>query len=193
MRKLVTLTGPRGTGKGTLIDQLTSDFTELRRLVNFTTREPRPNETEGIEYYFITKEYFYELSFKDQLACHSQIGKIDDPKVYFNGIMKSEMDRHEIGIVDKAAMSARKLEAYSDETLKLFVFSTYSDRLMRLRKNRKLPLSEAMWELEKEPSPARDYEEALNLYPDFSIITNEQGKQEETFAEAYRLVQEFLR
>lgn len=49
---------PSGSGKTTLINYLLSLMPELTFSISATTRAPRPGETEGKEYYFLTPEVF---------------------------------------------------------------------------------------------------------------------------------------
>ncbi|HEX6389116.1 MAG TPA: guanylate kinase [Solirubrobacteraceae bacterium] len=52
------ITGPSGVGKGTLIRLLRERFPELTLSVSATTREPRPGETQGVDYWFLTPDEF---------------------------------------------------------------------------------------------------------------------------------------
>ena len=191
MEKLVTICGPRGTGKNTIIDHLLQQNLGLTRLVNFTTRKPRPNETEGIEYYFISKDQYFEWNNNDELACHSQIGKDTDPNKYFNGITKSEMNTYSIGLVDKAVESARKLEQYSTQILKLYIYSSYDERLQRIITGRNLSIEKAVSELTNEPSPGARHQ-LVKLYPDFLIIENPDGQLSSTCEKVTEFVKLFL-
>ena len=56
--KLIVITGPSGVGKGTLVSLLLQRHPQLKVSTSATTREPRPGETEGIEYYFLSKKDF---------------------------------------------------------------------------------------------------------------------------------------
>ncbi|MEA5550832.1 guanylate kinase [Anabaena cylindrica UHCC 0172] len=59
--KLIVLTGPSGVGKGTLMRSLLQRHPELYYSVSVTTRSPRPGETNGENYYFISRNDFEEL------------------------------------------------------------------------------------------------------------------------------------
>lgn len=52
---VVTITGPSGVGKDTVIDLMSDQFTKV---VTCTTRAKRPKEVDGQSYYFLTKEQF---------------------------------------------------------------------------------------------------------------------------------------
>lgn len=55
---LIVLSGPSGSGKGTIIKSLLSSREDTVLSVSMTTRAPRPGELEGIHYYFRTREEF---------------------------------------------------------------------------------------------------------------------------------------
>lgn len=56
--KIVVISGPSGCGKGTVIAKLLDRDSSLKLSVSMTTREPRPNEASGREYYFVSREEF---------------------------------------------------------------------------------------------------------------------------------------
>ena len=60
MRKgsLYVFTGPSGAGKGTLLSRLREQDDRLFYSISATTRAPRPGETDGVQYYFLTKADF---------------------------------------------------------------------------------------------------------------------------------------
>lgn len=59
--KLFVISGPSGVGKGTLVAEILSRNPQIKLSVSVTTRLPRPNEVDGINYHFFTKEQFQEL------------------------------------------------------------------------------------------------------------------------------------
>lgn len=58
---LIIISGPAGTGKGTVIKQLLARHDDIRLSVSATTRNPRPGETDGVEYFFKTREEFEKM------------------------------------------------------------------------------------------------------------------------------------
>lgn len=58
VRPVFVVTGPSGAGKGTLVRALLERFENLRLAVSATTRERRPGETDGVEYYFLSDDEF---------------------------------------------------------------------------------------------------------------------------------------
>src|SRR3954469_6892977 len=56
---LIVLSGPSGVGKSTVLRSLVARFPDRLRLsISATTRSPRPGETDGVDYYFLTPEEF---------------------------------------------------------------------------------------------------------------------------------------
>lgn len=57
--RLFVISGPSGTGKGTICKELIKDD-KIRLSVSMTTRNPREGEVHGVSYYFATKEEFLQ-------------------------------------------------------------------------------------------------------------------------------------
>ena len=56
--KLFVISGSSGVGKGTLLKQLVQRNPELEVSISATTRNPRPGEVDGVNYFFTSKEDF---------------------------------------------------------------------------------------------------------------------------------------
>ena len=55
---LIVLSGPSGVGKSTVVSHMKSQTSEMWVSVSMTTREQRPGETHGVEYFFVTRQEF---------------------------------------------------------------------------------------------------------------------------------------
>ncbi|CDO02289.1 guanylate kinase [Oceanobacillus picturae] len=64
---LFILSGPSGVGKGTVRKELFDQATELKYSISMTTRNSRPGETDGVDYFFKSKEEFEELINQNEL------------------------------------------------------------------------------------------------------------------------------
>lgn len=58
---LFVMSGPSGTGKGTICEQLLEREKNLFLSISATSREKRKGETEGVTYYYLTKEQFQQM------------------------------------------------------------------------------------------------------------------------------------
>ena len=61
MGKLFVISGASGVGKSTVLAKVMKSRNDLRFSVSATTRSPRAGETDGQDYYFVTKERFEEM------------------------------------------------------------------------------------------------------------------------------------
>ena len=57
----IVLSAPSGCGKSTLIDMLLQEYSDFCYSISCTTRDPRGEEEDGLDYHFKTKERFEEL------------------------------------------------------------------------------------------------------------------------------------
>jgi guanylate kinase len=56
----IVVSAPSGAGKSTICQGLMRAFPEIKFSVSYTSRPPRPNEVNGKDYYFISREKFQE-------------------------------------------------------------------------------------------------------------------------------------
>ena len=71
MGKLIVISGASGVGKGTVLGIMMKKRKDLKFSVSATTRAPRPSETDGVHYYFVTKEQFEEMIASGQMLEYS--------------------------------------------------------------------------------------------------------------------------
>ncbi len=69
--KLVVISGASGVGKGTVLGIMMQKREDLQFSVSATTRPPRPSETDGVHYYFVTKEQFEDMIATGQMLEYS--------------------------------------------------------------------------------------------------------------------------
>ena len=70
--RLFVISGPSGTGKGTICKELLKRK-PLQLSVSMTTRQPRTGEENGVHYYFVTKEEFQEKIANGGLLEHAEV------------------------------------------------------------------------------------------------------------------------
>lgn len=98
---LLVLSGPSGVGKGTVSEALMEKNKDILFSTSVTTRTPRPNEVDGDNYFFVTKERFEEMVKNDELLEHAYVhtNYYGTPKEFvFNEIEKGEIVLLEIDV-----------------------------------------------------------------------------------------------
>jgi guanylate kinase len=69
----IVLSAPSGCGKSTLIDMLLQEYSDIVYSISCTTREPRGEEEDGLDYHFLTKERFEELLKENAFIEHALV------------------------------------------------------------------------------------------------------------------------
>ena len=69
----IVLSAPTGCGKSTLIDMLLQEYPDICYSISCTTREPRGEEEDGLDYHFKTKERFEELIKEDAFIEYAKV------------------------------------------------------------------------------------------------------------------------
>ena len=62
---IIMIIGPSCSGKDTVFKQLLNNMPALKPIIQYTTREPRNDETNGVDYNFVTREEFDKLNVID--------------------------------------------------------------------------------------------------------------------------------
>ena len=70
--RLVVISGPSGAGKSTVISRLMQRRQNLCFSVSATTRQPRPGELDGKDYFFVTRDAFDRMIEADALLEHAE-------------------------------------------------------------------------------------------------------------------------
>lgn len=71
--QLFVLSGPSGTGKGTICKELISKYVNARLSVSMTTRGPRTGEIDGESYFFVTDEHFSNVLDVDGFLEYAEV------------------------------------------------------------------------------------------------------------------------
>jgi len=88
--RLLILSGPAGAGKTTIVKRLLADCPiPLEMSVSATTRPPRPNEVDGRDYYFLTRDEFLQRLSNSEFVEWAEVHKSG----HLYGTLKSEVDR----------------------------------------------------------------------------------------------------
>lgn len=82
---LFVVSGPAGSGKTTLVENIVSQHSEISRLVTTTTRSPRKGEEDGIDYYFKNPADFEKMLEDNQFVEHASYNN------NYYGLTKNEL------------------------------------------------------------------------------------------------------
>lgn len=67
-RYLIVVSGPAGTGKDTVVQKLREKHPEIGISISATTRAPRGNEQEGVDYFYLTVPEFKQWILQDRMV-----------------------------------------------------------------------------------------------------------------------------
>ncbi|QEK11992.1 guanylate kinase [Crassaminicella thermophila] len=70
---LIVISGPSGTGKGTVCKQLLNIEKDIKISISATTREPRVGEIDGVNYYFIDEDIFEKQIENDEFLEYAKV------------------------------------------------------------------------------------------------------------------------
>ena len=70
---MVILSSPSGAGKTTITKKIQQKYQSFKISVSHTTRKPRPNEIDGVDYYFISNEKFQNFIDEGKFYEHAKI------------------------------------------------------------------------------------------------------------------------
>jgi len=117
--KLIVISAPSGTGKGTVIGQLLKKRREFVFSVSATTRSPRPGEADGVAYHFLTKDCFREMISNDEFLEYAEyVGN------YYGTPIKPIKENIEKGIttiLDIEVQGAKQVMAKMPEAITIFI------------------------------------------------------------------------
>jgi guanylate kinase len=88
MAKLIIISAPSGAGKSTLVRYLLSQSLNIKFSISATSRKPRGEEKDGVEYYFLTP-----VEFRSKIESNEFLEYEEVYHDRFYGTLKSEVDR----------------------------------------------------------------------------------------------------
>lgn len=70
---LFIISGPSGVGKTSLVKKITDTVANIVLSISYTTRPKRPKEQNGINYFFVSKEFFLTMQNNQEFLEHAEI------------------------------------------------------------------------------------------------------------------------
>lgn len=137
---LIVISGPSGVGKDSVLQRMKERGLPFHFVVTATTRPQRPEEREGFDYIFVSREEFAEMIEKDELLEYALVyGE-------YKGIPKAQVRKalasgHDVVMrVDvQGAASVRKI---SPEAILVFLTTTSEEELVERLEKRKTEKTE---------------------------------------------------
>lgn len=161
--KLIIISGPSGTGKTSIITALKTKDPNLCASISATTRNKRPEEEDGKNYYFISEEAFAQSVKEDKFATYRRIYG------HMYGTYKSTIDdllaKNKGVIFDVNYTGRRNLAAaYPNDTIGIFISPPSVEELRNRLTNRgesSDSIDERMSAAQEEISHCKEYDHIL--------------------------------
>ena len=178
---VLVVTGTSGAGKGTLEKILLERMPEVELAVSATTREQRPGEQNGREYWFITPEKFERLVEDGDFLEH-----VDLPWGARSGTLRSEIDRIQahgkVPLLDLETDGALRVQETIPGSVTIFVDApTFAELERRLRER----ATESSGEIEVRLDLARKQQTLKNHF-DYAIVNDDVERAAQELTEIVR-------
>ena len=152
--KLVVISGASGVGKGTVLAAMMNRRQDLRFSVSATTRDPRPGETDGVHYYFVTKQQFEDMISRGEFL------EYDAHAANYYGtprIQAEEKRQNGHVLLDIEPNGAKQVKSAAPETVLIFIMPPSMEELERRLRGRgdtpeeqiRMRMERAVWEMEQ--------------------------------------------
>ena len=176
---LIVVSGFSGVGKGTLMKQLVHSYDNYALSVSMTTRQPRPGESDGKEYFFVSREVFEKTIAENGLIeyanyCGNYYGT---PKEY----VEKQLEKGKDVILEIEIQGALKVREQFPTALLLFVMPPSAQELKKRLEGRGTETEEV---IDKRLKRSTEEAEGIENY-DFIVIND---KLEECVKEMHGLI-----
>ena len=164
---LIVISGPSGTGKGTLCERLLRDDPSLTFSVSATTRAPRETEIDGVHYFFLTEEKYDELLAQDAFLEHATVhghryGTLKDQ-------VQRQMDAGYNVVLDIDPQGAREVMRQKPDCVSIFILPpSYEALRVRLHTRN----TDEPREIERRLGNARGEIQQLPLYQ-YAVVNDD--------------------
>ena len=130
---LLVVSGPSGSGKGTILQGLMEQEKNAVFSVSATTRAPRPGEIDGVHYFFISEEKFQKMVDQDEFLEYADVfgmNKYGTPRAY----VEQQLGQGKDVVLDIDVVGALNVKRAMPEAVMVFVIPpTRAELERRLR------------------------------------------------------------
>ena len=153
---LFVISGASGVGKSTVLGKVMSQRDDLAFSVSATTRSPRPNEVEGVHYYFVSNEQFQKMIDEDAFVEYD--GHMDKFYGTPRDQLEEKLSRANV-ILDIEPNGAFAVQKKRPDAVLIFIAPPSMEELERRLRSRgdtkedqiKIRLERATWEMAQCP------------------------------------------
>ena len=186
MGKLVIFSAPSGSGKTTIVRELLKRFDRFEFSISATSRQPRGQEQDGVDYYFLTNDEFRSRVERDEF--------VEWEEVYAGtcyGTLKSEMERiwnkGNVIVFDVDVMGGINLKRlFGDDACSIFIMPPSIVELERRLRGRGTDSEEV---IQKRIAKA-EFELSKSGDFDFTVVNDVLA---DAVAEATQIIDNFLK
>ena len=163
---LVIISGPSGSGKGTVVKKLSPE-NNFALSVSMTTRKPRAGEVDGVDYFFCTPEEFVKIRDEDGLLEHAQFcgNYYGTPRFY----VERQIKENKFVVLEIDVNGALQVKEKFDNCVLIFLVPPTMEELKNRLINRN---TETMDTIEDRLYRAREEVKLINKY-DYLIINED--------------------
>jgi len=133
--KLFVFAAPSGAGKTTLVHAVVTKHPELRFSISYTTRKPRRNEANGVDYLFVDETEFMRLRDEGELLEYAEVFD------HFYATSRSQVEMHLADnrnvILEIDWQGARQVRASMPECVSIFILPPSIEELERRLRDRR--------------------------------------------------------
>ena len=140
--KLFVFAAPSGAGKTTLVHAVVTKRPELRFSISYTTRKPRRNEADGVDYLFVTEDEFMRLRDQGEM--------LEYAKVFDNyyATSRSQVEKHLADdrnvILEIDWQGAQQVRKSMPECVTIFILPPSVEELERRLRDRRTDSAEVI-------------------------------------------------
>jgi guanylate kinase len=186
MGKLVIFSAPSGSGKTTIVRELLKRFNRFEFSISATSRQPRGQEQDGVDYYFLTNDEFRSRVERNEF--------VEWEEVYAGtcyGTLKSEMERiwnkGNVIVFDVDVMGGINLKRlFGDDACSIFIMPPSVEELERRLRGRGTDSEEV---IQKRIAKA-EFELSKSEAFDYTVVND---VLDEAVAEATQIIDNFLK
>lgn len=166
---LVIISGPSGSGKGTVVKKLCPE-NNFALSISMTTRNPRPNEIDGVDYFFCTPDEFKKVRDNNGLLEHAQFcgNFYGTPRFY----VEEQIKKNKFVVLEIDVNGALQVKEKFDNCVLIFLIPPSMEELANRLINRD---TESIETIEDRLNRAHEEVKLIDKY-DYIIINDDVDK-----------------